>query len=104
MEKLKKHWGLTTNWRLLAVIIVFAINGSFAAWVSKPVTEFFGLSSETINPYALYLILRLILVFPIYQLTLPIVGWVFGEFKFFWEFDKKMLKHIGFGRILNLKS
>ena len=43
MEKLKQHWGLTTNWRLLTVIIVFAINGSFAAWVSKPVTEFFGL-------------------------------------------------------------
>ena len=74
MEKLKQHWGLTTNWRLLAIIIVFAINGSFAAWVSKPVTEFFGLSSETINPYVLYLVLRLLLVFPIYQLTLPFVG------------------------------
>ena len=103
MEKLKQHWGLTTNWRLLAIIIVFAINGSFAAWVSKPVTEFFGLSSETINPYVLYLVLRLLLVFPIYQLTLPFVGWVFGEFKFFWEFEKKMLKQLGFGRVLNLK-
>ncbi|MCK5677519.1 MAG: diacylglyceryl transferase [Flavobacteriaceae bacterium] len=104
MEKLKQRWGLSSNWQVLAIIIVFSLNGSFATWVAKPVTEFFGLSSETTNPYILYLTLRILLIFPIYQITLPIVGWFFGQFKFFWNFEKKMLKRLGLGKIFNLND
>ena len=98
MEKLKKRWGLTSNWQVLAIVLVFSINGSFAAWVAKPVTEFFGLSSEMTKPYILYLTLRILLIFPIYQLTLPLVGWLFGQFKFFWNMEKMMLRRMGLGR------
>ena len=104
MEKLKKRWGLTSNWQVVAIIIVFSLNGSFATWVAKPVTEFFGLSSETTNPYILYLVLRILLIFPIYQITLPLVGWLFGQFKFFWNFEKKMLKRMGLGKVFNLND
>lgn len=97
-EKLKKRWGIESNWAIAAILIVFAINGSFAAWVAKPVTAFFGLSPETINPSWLYHPIRIILIFPIYQLTLPVVGWLFGQFKFFWNFEKKMLSRMGFKR------
>jgi len=38
------------------------------------------------------------LIFPIYQITLPLVGWLFGQFKFFWDFEKKMLQRMGLGR------
>ena len=99
MKKLKQKWGLTSNWQVLAIILVFSINGSFATWVAKPVTEFFGLSAETTKPYILYLTLRILLIFPIYQLTLPLVGWLFGQFKFFWNMEKKMLRRMGLGRI-----
>lgn len=99
MKKLKQKWGLTSNWQVLAIILVFSINGSFAAWVAKPVTEFFGLSSETTKPYILYLTLRILLIFPIYQITLPLVGWMFGQFKFFWNMEKKMLQRMGLGRL-----
>ena len=101
MDKLKQRWGIDSNFQIAIIILVFAINGSFAAWVAKPVTEFFGLSSETTNPYILYLTLRILLIFPIYQITLPIVGWFFGQFKFFWDFEKKMLRRIGLGRFID---
>ena len=96
MEKLKKRWGIKTNWSVIAIFIVFAINGSFSAWVAKPVTDFLGLSPETITPW-LYWPLRILLIFPIYQLTLPLVGWIFGEFRFFWDFEKKFLARLGLG-------
>ncbi|MCI2228018.1 diacylglyceryl transferase [Polaribacter sp. MSW13] len=96
MEKLKQRWNITSDWALTAIFIVFAINGSFAAWVAKPVTLFLGLTSETIHPF-LYWPLRIVLIFPIYQLTLPIVGWLFGQFNFFWEFEKKFLGRLGLG-------
>lgn len=96
MEKLKQRWGIENNWSVIAIFIVFAINGSFAAWVAKPITIFLGLSPETISPW-LFWPLRILLIFPIYQLTLPIVGWLFGQFKFFWAFEKKFLSRLGLG-------
>jgi manganese efflux pump family protein len=96
MEKLKQRWGIQNNWSIIAIFIVFAINGSFASWVAKPVTSLFGLSPETTNPW-LFWPLRILLIFPIYQATLPIVGWFFGQFKFFWAFEKKFLSRLGLG-------
>ena len=96
MEKLKERWGIESNWALLAIFIVFAINGSFAAWVAKPVTNFLGLNPNNISGW-IYWPLRIVLIFPIYQLTLPIVGWFFGQFQFFWAFEKKFLSRLGLG-------
>ena len=96
MEKLKKRWGIKSNFQIFLILVVFAINGSFAAWVAKPITNFIGLSEETLHPFIFWPI-RILLIFPIYQLTLPIVGLVFGQFKFFWNFEKKFLRRIGLG-------
>lgn len=96
MNKLKQRWGITSNIQIGLILIVFAINGSFAAWLAKPVTLYVGISQETLHPI-LYWMLRILLIFPIYQLTLPIVGFAFGQFKFFWNFEKKMLSRMGLG-------
>ncbi|MEQ6123853.1 DUF6787 family protein [Pseudotenacibaculum sp. MALMAid0570] len=96
MEKLKQRWGITSNIQIVLIFIVFAINGSFSAWVAEPVTEFFGLTKESVSGW-IYWPARIILIFPIYQITLPIVGWLFGQFRFFWEFEKKFMRAIGLG-------
>ena len=96
MEKLKKRWKIKSNIQLLMIFLAFAVNGSFASWVAKPVTNFVGLERELLNPF-IYWPIRIALIFPIYQLTLPVTGFIFGQFKFFWEFEKKFLKKIGFG-------
>lgn len=96
MEKLRQRWGVKNNWSIVAIILVFSINGSFATWVAKPLTSFLGLSQETTSPWVFWP-LRILLIFPIYQATLPIVGWFFGQFKFFWAFEKKFLGRLGLG-------
>jgi hypothetical protein len=96
MEKLKERWGITSNIQIVLILIVFALNGSFAAWVARPVTEFIGLEREATHAL-IYWPLRILLIFPIYQLTLPIVGFLFGQFQFFWNFEKKFLSRIGLG-------
>ena len=103
MEKLKERWGITSNVQIVLILIVFAINGSFAAWVANPVTEFIGIDRETKNGF-IYWPLRIFLIFPIYQLTLPIVGFIFGQFKFFWNFEKKFLSKIGLGFLFKSNS
>jgi hypothetical protein len=99
MEKLKQRWGLTSNFQVFLIIIVFSINGSFATLIARPATNFIGLNVETTNPW-LFWPVRILLVFIIYQITLPIVGFIFGQFKFFWNFEKKMLRRLGLGYFL----
>ncbi len=88
-EKLKKRWQIESNFQLILILIVFSITGSASAWVSKPFVEWLGLSGESMHP-VLFTILRLILIFPIYNVLLIIIGTIFGQFKFFWAFEKKM--------------
>jgi hypothetical protein len=98
MNKLKKRWNIDNNWQLILIFIVFAITGSTAAYLSKPVTNLIGLTKDSVSLW-LYWPIRILILFPIYQIMLVIIGALFGQFNFFWNFEKKMLKRIKLGFI-----
>ena len=88
-DKLKKRWGLNSNTQVLIIFIVFGITGSGSLYVSNPVMDYLSISSNNI-------ILRIIIVTIVYQFILLIVAFIFGQFKWFWNFFyKKLLKKIG---------
>lgn len=97
MEKLKQRWGITSNMDLILIFVAFSINGSFASYIAHPLTTAIGLDYETTSAWFFWPV-RIFLVFLVYQITLPLVGWCLGQFKFFWAMEKKMLKRIGFKR------
>ena len=73
--------------QLIIIFIVFGITGSLSVVLGKYVLiNIFG-ESFLNNDY--YWLLRLILIFPIYQILLIIVGALFGQFRYFWEIEKK---------------
>jgi len=92
--KLINKWKIQNRWEMIAIFIVFAITGSASARLSAPLLEFIGLDKATMSGW-LFWPLRLFIIFPIYQVLLVIVGWLFGQFKFFWAFEKKMLGRFG---------
>lgn len=98
MNKLKERWNVTSNWQLTIIFIVFAITGSTAAYLSKPVTSVLGITKENLSLW-LYWPFRLLIIFPVYQVMLVVIGAVFGQFAFFWEFEKKMLDRMKLGFI-----
>jgi hypothetical protein len=98
MNKLKDRWNISSNWQLTIIFIVFAITGSTAAYLSKPVTGFLGITKENLSLW-LYWPLRLLIIFPVYQVLLVLIGTLFGQFKFFWNFEKKMLFRMKLGFI-----
>jgi manganese efflux pump family protein len=95
MEKLKKRWGLKTNMQVVIILVVFSITGYTSLIIAKPILSFVGLDQATTNPW-IYKPLRILLIFPFYQLLIIAFGWLFGQFNFFWKFEKKMLSRIGF--------
>lgn len=95
-KKLYKRWGVTQRWQLIAMFLVFAVTGSTAGKVSDPLMELIGLARETTNGW-IYWAVRIVLIFPIYQVLLVIFGWIFGQYIFFKEFAIKMVSRMGFG-------
>ena len=93
MKKLKERWNVSSNWQLTLIFIVFAITGYSSLQIAIPFLSLVGIP-ETFQPHWLYRVLRILLIFPIYQVLLVFVGFIFGQFAFFWEFEKKMLKRI----------
>lgn len=88
-DKLKKRWGLKSNTQVLIIFIVFGITGSGSLYMSNPIMDYLSISSDNI-------ILRIIIVTIIYQFILLIVAFIFGQFKWFWNFFyKKLFKKIG---------
>lgn len=96
MEKLKQRWGIKNNFQFVIIFIVFAITGTTSSYLSKPVLGWMGITKDTFSPW-IYYPLYIILIFPIYQVLLVSIGSIFGQFKFFWWFEKKMLKSMGLG-------
>lgn len=95
MNKLKERWKIESNYQLTIIIIVFAITGSASAWLSKPFCFWLGITKDDLGLW--FTPVRLLLIFPIYQVLLVTIGFLFGQFKFFWSFEKKMLKRLGLG-------
>lgn len=98
-EKLKNKWVTSYRWEMIAIFIVFAITGSIAARIAAPILEFIGIGKDNVSGW-LYWPLRILLILPIYQVLLVCFGWLFGQFKFFWNFEKKMLKRMGLGFLI----
>lgn len=96
MSSFKERWNIKSNWQAFVIIIVFAITGSSAAYLSKPILEVFGIVKGSISNW-IYYPLYIILIFPVYQVLLVSFGFLFGQFTFFWAFEKKMLKSMGLG-------
>lgn len=105
MQKLKIRWGIESNFQLLIILFVFAITGSSSVYVAKPFLYYLGMDAAAFSDYfwgpAIYWTLRILLIFPIYQLLLLAYGWLFGQFRFFWNFEKKMLQRMGLGFLVN---
>lgn len=107
-KRLKTKWAVQTNAQLIVIFIVFAITGSTAVKIAEPLLKLLSIYPAQFENIPLgngiYWFLRLFIVFPIYQVLLMFFGALFFQFKFFWEFEKKMLKRMGFKRFFEQDS
>lgn len=89
LEKLKQRWKVG-GVQLILILCVFAITGTSTAYISKYITSWIGLTPE--SPLWQRALLRgAVLIFG-YQFILLAVSIPFGQFKFFWNYEKKILR------------
>ena len=78
---------------LLIVFIVFGISGSVSVLVSNPLLNYLNYDEYIENSFIKF-ILNILIIFPIYQVILIFVGTLFGQFNYFWSFQKKFLNKL----------
>ncbi|GLB51902.1 hypothetical protein NBRC110019_09410 [Neptunitalea chrysea] len=103
MGSLKERWNVKSNLQFTLILIVFAITGSTSAYIIRPIFSSIGFTRNILGVEwywgIVYFIIEIIAILPIYFPLLLFVGTVFGQFKFFWNFEKKMLSRIGFSSL-----
>ena len=89
LEKLKKRWNLQSGLQVVVVLIVFACTGFTILFIKKPVLTW--LAGDEGNS-TLASVLYYIFILPLYNVILLIYGFIFGQFKFFWAFEKRFME------------
>jgi hypothetical protein len=90
LNRLKQKWDIRSDRQLLVVFIVFGITGSGSVKLADPILNFTGITE--IKDWWIRVPLRLLMIFPVYQALLLLVGGVFGQFRFFLNLQKRWFR------------
>lgn len=96
IEKLKLRWGITSNFQVIIILLVFAITGSTTVYLKKMIFDLLNITTDT--HLLIKIPLYVIVVLAVYNLLLLVIGFIFGQFRFFLEFEKKFFSRIFFRR------
>ena len=94
IEKLKTRWNVKSGFQVVIILIVFACTGFTVMFIKPVIMDLLFTDGKS----TIFSILYWILIFPVYNLFLLFYGFIFGQFQFFWEFEKRF-----FGRIFKTK-
>ena len=94
VEKLKERWGLKTLKQVIIVLVVFACTGFTVLFIKAPILDLIRGDAEKQWWMS---VIYFILILPIYNILLLGYGFIFGQFDFFWNYEKK-----SFQRLANL--
>ena len=84
-----------TFFHLIKIFIIFGIAGSLSVFLSDPILKIIKLD-EIISFYPIYILIRLIVILPLYQLILLTVAFIFGEYTYFRKFFQKFFNYFKF--------
>ena len=91
IKKLMHRWKLGSAFQVVVVLVVFACTGFTVLFIKKPILHFLaGEEEDTITASVIYYLL----ILPLYNVILLAYGFLFGQFNFFWEFEKRFFNRI----------
>ena len=94
MDILFKRLNVHSFSQFVLVMIVFAVTGSLSLIVTFQFMDTVGINSVNTSPY-LFWPVRIIFLFFSYQILLLLVAIPFGQFKYFLNFERKILSRLG---------
>lgn len=91
VQRLAKRWSVSPA-RVGIILLVFACTGFTVLFLKRPLVEW--VSGDAGEPPLLFSVLYYILILPVYNVLLLIYGALFGQFSFFWAFEKRFFARL----------
>jgi len=88
-QRLKQKWNVNGT-QFILILCVFAITGTTTAWLTRSVTQWLQLDASSFWYWAIKIG---ILLFG-YQILILLFAIPFGQFNFFWNYEKKILQRM----------
>jgi len=92
VEKLKTKWGIESNRDFILIMLSFSLAGMMISICRPPIFHLLGIEKET--HLWIKILVYVPLIPPIYQIFLLFWGTVLGQFGFFWEKEKKIVRFL----------
>jgi hypothetical protein len=86
------RWKLKSLWQVVLVLVVFACTGTTVLYLKAPLFWLLGITEKTSVVWRT--VIYIVAILPAYQVLLLMYGFLFGQFQFFWDFEKKMLRRM----------
>ena len=90
IEKLQTRWHVQSAGQVIIILIVFACTGFTILFIKPVITGWLFSSGQS----TWFSILYWVLILPVYNLFLLFYGFIFGQFHFFWEFEKRFFRRL----------
>jgi hypothetical protein len=91
LNKLQARWKVNSLGQVVLILIVFACTGFTVLFIKQPLFEYwFPTGIKPLWASVAYWIL----IFPVYNLFLLFYGFIFGQFRFFWDFEQRFFNRI----------
>ncbi|MCP4552942.1 MAG: prolipoprotein diacylglyceryl transferase [Bacteroidetes bacterium] len=95
ISKLRNRWGIDNTFQVIIILIVFSCTGFSVLYVEGQMLIWLRLDGD--QSWISRIFILLLIILPLYNLLLLMFGFVFGQFRFFWNFEKRF-----FGTIVSL--
>lgn len=91
LQKLQDRWKVQSLWHVVLILLVFACTGTTVVYIAKPILKsIFGAGEIPVWAKIIYYIV----ILPVYNIFLLAYGFLFGQFKFFYEFEKRLFDRL----------
>jgi len=94
IERLKQRWGITSSFQVMIILVVFACTGFSVLYAEELIFEWLNIPPD--KSWWVGLLLFLFITLPLYNILLLIWGFIFGQFRFFWNFEKRFFGRMKF--------
>ncbi|WP_091505620.1 DUF6787 family protein [Flexibacter flexilis] len=91
LQTLRQRWGVSSVGQVLVILLVFACTGFSVMYLKRWA---FAQLAFNENTFWLWRVIAFFAVLMAYQIILLAYGTLFGQFQFFWNFEKRMVRRI----------
>ncbi len=87
-DRLKKKWEIRSNYQFWLIMLIFAVTGTSVLFTKPLIFDLLGITDSL--HFFLYALLYLLIITPVYFISLLLIGSLFGQYRFFNRFIQRI--------------